>query len=1636
MPSAEIVDRFLEIVRTDDAVGTTRFSGEIPSLSPEAGRLLRAIRTVERAAAGQSSQLKTGEQESVPLQVGPYQVLRQLGAGGMGEVYAVHDAKLDRVVALKRIRRRFLDRCPQPEAEILRFIAEARSAAALNHQHIVKVFSVGDTAAHQDQQQPYFLMELIEGVGLDHVIRDLEDRLPLQPALFRSPVQTALQLQGKETVQLVPADDLTKPAGHSDVASAANAVEVPELISSSTETAVEGGLLRGAAFVREVAVIGRDAADALSHAHQKGMIHRDIKPHNLMIDCSGRVIVVDFGLAKVLTDDGNTTQDSRGTASYMAPERRWSPADERSDIFALGVTLHKLVQAAKACSVSQDLNAVIERARHPVPEQRYQTAEELRDELTRIINGRPVMARPLNLPQRLFRWSWMNPLATIVCALVLVLLAFFVERAMTKSRQAEVQRQLRIEKDEQARQAVASAEEARMATLASEKYHYHAQIQLADQAFWQGRFSDVAAALAEAPASQSGWETERLNSLMTRQPVTTAVYGHGFWGYLAAAANDEKSLLVTADASGEVLLQELSSGRILKRLRYSCGQSPGDRSLHYYEQPFATADRAGETETAIEDAGNDVSKDITLDVAWIPGTSEVVLVTLHGKVSILDTHTLDERPVVVGSDSLYCVDASAADGTILFGSADGRLQLVSPDGTLIADTRPNGVAVSEILAMDSGWLVGRTDGSLELRDFETLIQQIQISLPGPIWSLDATQVDGWQMIAVGCNSMSPVMLTYQDQQSTLQRLETISNNNLTSNSTHLVRFSKDGRNLFSVTADGELQYRDSFSGQILWSTRLIVSDTRPQRIMRTYSVNASGREPLHHFLRKAVQLLPVDDGRILTVTADAAVRILDITHAGGSYDTELDHNFGPDPCIAFDAKDDNLLWIMATSGKLFAVNSADNRILASVQAHTAGHTDLLALTSTANDAGSGSGTRTVQPASGQMGTSGQICTTGPDGKIRYWTLQFNAGDSQEIPSQISANTTADACSIMTAETYPEIQAQEPLLHLAATPTGGFIAAVGQSADLWVWQMDSGQQPQHFPGHETQDKGFTPSTGSHRIRTGKLAFSHDGSLLAAFGRQQQSHVLRWSETQKCYVPNAEKFPLAGYGGTSLLLPESFPGAVLVADDLPRYGVFSLNGNPVGAKSRLQRHTEATCVDLKATHDGRRILALQTDRILKVLNASDLQLLSHFPVALQRPCLMSLNQSDTLLAVADQSGIVRLMRNSEQKSILPSSAMPEITDVSSDWQFRELLPPTDARLNCQPVGFEVDSEGRILAAAVEADPAEFAEEGRLLYFEEQPAGVTPGFRREVIEVDGTLFDRRMRRTAVALVTEHGQTPVIFFRRRTGTTDHYANTVHRAIRQGDQDWVFETVEVGNSSGFFPLPVADSRGEFSGLLHFTFDGYRLLYSQRADDGSKWTTRKISQQGLGLNLTGHDTSFGQHFIYRRNRYNGDPLKTQYGVFRDGNMAIVPVAADQHASGIAVSEDGYPTVVVWESRLPDSRGKLKQYRDNRWTDYCRLPECIHHDMFHSRFNSGVQIGFHGEVLFLTQLNANSLCLWEGNSGHWQRQRIAIPNTPSSPNFAKLILTSDHQRVIVYGRLGDTTSWLHAARTKKLSGSSP
>lgn len=332
-----------------------------------------------------------GESESDARAFGDFDIQEELGRGGMGVVYLARQRSLNRRVALKVM----ASGLTLSKRHVERFRREAASAAQLKHPGIVPVHSLVE-------------VDGAFAIAMDYIAgRNLGDIL----------------------------DDLRLANGPD-----------PATIEGTLGIEPEKG------YVAECAIFCAQLASALASAHAQGVMHRDLKPRNLMIDDRRQARLLDFGLSKSL-DDGSISMSGEitGTVHYMSPEQTLAkrvPVDHRTDVFALGVILYEMLTLKRPFDgrnlqqvvyeicfkeplspqkhnpkVPRDLVTICQKALEKDPSNRYASAGEFEADLVRFLKWEPIHARPASALARLSKWVHRHRTEVIAAAIVFVLAA-------------------------------------------------------------------------------------------------------------------------------------------------------------------------------------------------------------------------------------------------------------------------------------------------------------------------------------------------------------------------------------------------------------------------------------------------------------------------------------------------------------------------------------------------------------------------------------------------------------------------------------------------------------------------------------------------------------------------------------------------------------------------------------------------------------------------------------------------------------------------------------------------------------------------------------------------------------------------------------------------------------------------------------------------------------------------------------------------------------------------------------------------------------------------------------------------------------------------------------------------------------
>jgi serine/threonine protein kinase/tetratricopeptide (TPR) repeat protein len=416
----EHFDELLVLLQDNNLAGVELLLKEHPEHAEQLRQVLPAMEIMAslKAIDGSGSLLEspsTGfeaidERSLDEAVLGDFRLVREIGRGGMGIVYEAIQLSLQRRVAVKVL----------PLAGVIdqramaRFQNEARAAATLFHPHIVPVLFVGvERGVH------FYAMNLIAGQSLAEII----------PAVHPQPTKKASE-PPKTDEEVRPSEIATRP------------------IAAASTLRSE----RPRDFARRIAEIGMQIASGLHFAHEHGIVHRDVKPGNILMDEHGKAWITDFGLARLEADPGMTASgDLLGTLRYMSPEQvsgRAAAVDQRTDVYALGATLyelatgqplfaghdrHGLTQAilndepraprSLQPALPRDLETIILKAVEKDRQDRYPTAAAMADDLQRFCQDEAIHARRPSRLALVARWTRRHGAILLAVAVTLLLCA-------------------------------------------------------------------------------------------------------------------------------------------------------------------------------------------------------------------------------------------------------------------------------------------------------------------------------------------------------------------------------------------------------------------------------------------------------------------------------------------------------------------------------------------------------------------------------------------------------------------------------------------------------------------------------------------------------------------------------------------------------------------------------------------------------------------------------------------------------------------------------------------------------------------------------------------------------------------------------------------------------------------------------------------------------------------------------------------------------------------------------------------------------------------------------------------------------------------------------------------------------------
>jgi WD40 repeat protein/serine/threonine protein kinase len=982
--------------------------------------------TLSDASAGRADGTtpeRTGELRAP--RIGNYQVLEEIGRGGMGVVYKARQASLSRIVALKMI----LAGEHAGLRERSRLRNEAEAAAQLLHPNVVQIFEIGE-----HEGLPFLAMEYVPGGNLTRMLR-------AKPQAFRW------------------------------------SAKLTEILARTIHV-----------------------------AHQRGIVHRDLNPSNILMAPDGTPKISDFGLAKFLLDDHGVSLNGLilGTPPYMAPEqvsRNGGSIGAGTDIYALGALLYEMLTGTppfRGLTPMETLCQVIEaeivppsRLRHGVPEdleticlkclekdplRRYSTAEELAEDLQRFQENQPIQARRTSKLRQAWQWTRRQPLAASLLGLSLLLFltllavvgAYSIHLTEVNRRLAHESSQamsantiIRLDKDKFEREV----------NDTSRRQEYDSKLNHVKQALEAGQIElaqELFDGMERKPRELRGFEWHYLNRVLHRS--LRLLKGHEA-AITCMAVGREANLIASGDRNGRILVWDLKSSTS----RACSGGHAGT-----LQRMTLAGGRAGRPATlATLGKGADGLPELKF---WDPRTGSCTGTIRPGPIAATDLALSPDGTHLTLYDSLgkqlaiRCwsrrSDTSAWLPAPAFASSEASKVAYSPDGTLLAvatlkgsvqlvdlaqrrlrtiEDRPGGPVLSMAFSRDARRLVaGRDDRTLTVWDVQSGRSVAHdTDHDGPVVFVDFGLQDH---TLVGCDNGN-VLWT--------RRLDSASPR-------RVVRRFEDPASVFELSPDGQVLAVGGLDQPVtIWN--LAVGDRQG-----TYQGSS----------HKVGQVAFAPDGQsLLMAWPDYALRLWryretpDLPQMLRGHDREAwSLAFSPDGTLLASGSDDHTvkLWDVDSGKELLCLRGHD---------------------------------QTVTCVAFLPGLD-RIVSVGFDGKLILWELIR----SDSKPDLISARETV------------LYSGRDPLRALAVSPDQQHLAFAGNEGTIRVWNLESGSVENELPGHGgtvhglafSQNPGvlasasadhtvrlWNPLAGPMRTETlggsmRSLAFSSDGGLMATGG----------------------------------------------------------------------------------------------------------------------------------------------------------------------------------------------------------------------------------------------------------------------------------------------------------------------------------------------------------------------------------------------------------------------------------------------------------------------------------------------------------------------------------------------------------
>ncbi len=1277
-------------------------------------------------------------------------------------------------------------------------------------------------------------------------------------------------------------------------------------------------------------------ARAVGAAHVAFRVHRDLKPHNILITPDGSPKVIDFGIASVIGDltesdepltagDPSLTLRTFGTSKYRSPEQEEcsKAIDARSDVYSLGVILYELLsgclpidQSSDSDSSTQlpcefeprpvvpiedrvdglpaDICALVAKCLSTDRNDRYPNADGLAEDIDRFLSGHSVRAfEEGGTLYSTVKWLRRNRIPASITATAVVVISTTVAVAfvaVSRERNLAVLASHRAE--ESAVEAGRQREVAEHNATEAQRQRKIAE-QNATEAERQRKLADAARIQAER-------QRDKLISSVQRRALETASrliqdrryfqaaraifdVPRSRWGWecdrisMLANSSPRPTEVICMHDWGIVDLLATRDGQRIISSGHDGRVIAWDASTR--DQTVLSDGAWSESRLMWRHATHPLqaedarAPDCFVRLCWVDNETVVAAASFHGNAVLWDTQTGKRKSLFTHDQPLCSVAATNQGQVLVFGDDQGDLQVYNRTSDQKYSLPLEGGAILDICSLGDNFLcVAHEDGRIDLVDLEERQSIAQVNEPGPVWDLDFSSTTG--LLAVGAAHGAVNTYIFDDAKYVLRK-----------DRTYFLPTDENGvaRNVHSVhvAPDGSAIYAGDDKGHVVaWDrqseqVRFVYLDQRAN-LFSMLGSNVVGTLPLPLRRRVAAIVSTADSRTLFTAGHDTSVKLWTLDPSPAS--TTLD--VGPGASVVFDTVDPTILWAGNRDGNISLWDTISAREMHRLSAHD-------------NAVVQVAGARNVP-----------LVATCASSTIRYWQRHENEIQPAHAP----------------------ISHDEHLRSIALSPNAKRLAAYDAIDRVSLWDVASGRL---IAQHSLQDAGQ-----GHAV-TGVLAFNVDGTLLATAGPGQSTWMLDGSTLEVI-----EKPPIAaGLGATALAWHPRETRVLLGGDTTGRLAAYPRD-LVVGTINIVLDHQAISGVDF--TPDGRRLAAAaRSGRV--VIEDPDwigLTYLAESPHADIAPITQStFDPTGRRLSLVHGDGHVEILETGDP-------LIPEVAPQTRRWTTAEFLRVQHTgEFEFRPPSVQLDSQGhahllfskqissgnvlaRVITVAHETDVG-IREE---IIYDFGPPGyrnASPISRSLALMLDGHRWFATVRRPLPAR-GEHMAELVLFH----GTLPSNSPAPHVEPPIASEP----ITDAGNHGLDTFLAPAMPKSDKPMALHFSHDGHYLL--RTSWQGAKWHTEKLGRQGDGFRMRATiDNDQRLHVAFSPTRFNGDPTPATYVTFdrpsgKELSRAILDHACcDTMPYGIAVDLAGQPVVNYSRPNLDLSKAVIiTRFTTDGWQD--------------------------------------------------------------------------------------------------------